>query len=216
MPPPPHGQKSPLLRGLLRSAAPGVAVSLACASGHGAEPVTPGNKLTARPPSQAPLSPFEQALRERDRLKPLQEITSGPPPLAPSIFSPEPDRNFLPFPPSLLFPPIETKFIPRVTLSSGTSPAAPDKFSPDPRTGPTAPFSFVPEASTLQLKVTHTAPPAPKAPPQFNPDPGARNAKPAAADCDSERRHRAGEVATRDWSGTVLGNKKALRDEGLD
>ncbi|MEQ2008944.1 MAG: hypothetical protein ABMA26_19355, partial [Limisphaerales bacterium] len=112
-----QGKKSPLLRGLLRSAAPGVAVGLACASAHGAEPAKPGKLLTERTPktksapvtqpSPAPLSPKEDADRERDRLKPLQEITSGPPPLAPSVFSPEPDRRFLPFPASLLFPPIE-------------------------------------------------------------------------------------------------------------
>ena len=174
MPPSSQSQKFPLLRGLLRSAAPGVAVSLACASGHGAEPVKPDPK----PAAQSNLSPKEDADRERDRLKPLQEITAGPPPLAPSVFSPEPDQRMLPFPASLLFPPIEETLELRVRLSTGTPPAAPGKFNPDPRTGPTAPFSFVPEAAGLQLKVTHTAPPPPKPPTQFNPDPGARNAKP--------------------------------------
>ena len=208
MPPSFQSQKFPLLRGLLRSAVPGVAVSLACVSGHAAEPVKPATLLLQRTPttrpvgrdsvepqierseasaasirgevttSQAPLSPFEQSIRERDRLKPLQEITSGPPPLAPSIFSPEPDKNFLPFPPSLLFSPIETKFVPRVTLSSGPPPAAPDKFTPDPRTGPTALFAFVEEVLGMTLKVTRTAQPAPKTPAQFNPDPGVKNAKP--------------------------------------
>ena len=182
-----QGHKFPRLRGLLRSAAPYVAVGLACAPGHAAEPVKPGALLTNRPaksksavsPASSPvLSPKEDAERVRDQLKPLQETTSGPPPLAPSIFSPEPDKNFLPFPASLLFPAIETTFVPRVTLSSGTPPAVPDKFTPDPRTGPTAPFSFVGEASGLQLKVTRTVQPAPKTPPQFNPDPGVKNSKP--------------------------------------
>ena len=183
-----QGKKSPLLRGLLRSAAPGVAVSLACASSPAAEPAKPGKLLTERGPKakstpglSAPQnsSPREDAERERDRLKPLQEITAGPPPLAPGAFSPEPDKRTLPFPASLLFPPIEEKVELRVTLSNGTPPAAPSKFSPDPRTGPTAPFEFTEGAWALRLKVTYTSPPAPKAPPQFNPDPGAKNAPPA-------------------------------------
>ena len=111
-----QGKKSPLLRGLLRSAAPGVAVSLACAPSPAADVDKPGKFLAergskAKPapsiPAAQPFSPKEDAERERDRLKPLQEITAGPPPLAPSVFSPEPDKRFLPFPASLLFPPIE-------------------------------------------------------------------------------------------------------------
>jgi hypothetical protein len=184
-----QGKKSPLLRGLLRSAAPGVAVGLACAPGHGAEPLKPGQLLSPRPPkaksapaappSVAPLSPREDADRERDRLKPLQEITAGPPPLAPSGFSPEPDKRMLPYPASLLFPPMEETLELRVTLSSGSPPAAPGKFNPDPRTGPAWPREFFEEPPGLRLEVTYTPPP-PKAPAQFNPDPGARNVKPAA------------------------------------
>ncbi|NBU10800.1 MAG: hypothetical protein EBS84_17550, partial [Proteobacteria bacterium] len=100
-----------------------MAMGLACASGNGAESVKPGTLLNHFPqkpktnsaaPAVSPvLSPQDEANRERDRLKPLQEITVGPPPLAPSIFTPEPDKNFLPFPASLLFPPIETTFVPR-------------------------------------------------------------------------------------------------------
>jgi hypothetical protein len=72
-----QGKKSPLLRGLLRSAAPGVAVSLACGPGLAAEPGKPAKLLLGRtpkpksapaaPPDAAPLSAFEEALRERDR-----------------------------------------------------------------------------------------------------------------------------------------------------
>ncbi len=149
----------------------------------------PASRLAQRPakskstsavqPSPAPLSPEEESDRERDRLKPLQGITSGPPPAAPSGFSPEPDKRFLPFPVSLLFPPLEEKLVPRVTLSGGTPPAAPGKFNPDPRTGPVWPRELFEESPGLQLKVTYTPPPPPKAPPQFNPDPGAKNASTA-------------------------------------
>jgi hypothetical protein len=184
-----QGKKSPLLRGLLQSAAPGVAVGLACGPGLAAEPGKPAKLLLGRtpkpksapaaPPDAAPLAAFEEALRERDRLKPLQEITAGPPPLAPSGFSPEPDKRFLPFPASLLFPPIEETLELRVTLSSGPPPAAPGKFNPDPRTGPAWPRELFEEPPGLRLKVTYTPPPPPKPPAQFNPDPGAKNVKPA-------------------------------------
>ena len=180
--------KPSLLRGLFRSAATGVAAGLACASGHAAEPGKLAKWLLSQGPKSKPataelaalLTPFEQSLRERDRLKTLQEITAGPPPLAPSVFSPESDKRRLPFPASLLFPLMEETLEMRVTLSSGSPPAAPGKFNPDPRTGPTPPRELFEEPPGLRLKVTYTAPPPPKTPAQFNPDPGARNAKPAA------------------------------------
>ncbi len=169
-----QGKKFPLLRGLLQSAAPGVAVSLACLSGQGAEPSS-----TKQPAAQPSLSPKDDADRERDRLKPLQGITSGPPPASPSRFTPEPDKRTLPFPAELLFPPIQELLVPRVTLSLGTPPASPDKFNPDPRTGPVWPRELFEEPPKLALKFTYTPPPPPKAPAQFNPDPGAKNSKPA-------------------------------------
>jgi len=185
---PTKGKKLPLFRGLIKSVLPGVAISLAHGSGLAAEPGKPAKFLIGRSPksksapaspsSAAPLSAFEEALRERDRLKPLQEISGGPPPLAPSVFSPEPDKRFLPFPASLLFPPLDEKFELRVTLSDGAPPAAPSKFNPDPRTGPAWPRELFDEPPGLRLKVTFSPPTPPRAPVQFNPDPGAKNAQP--------------------------------------
>ncbi|NBV22161.1 MAG: hypothetical protein EBS05_09620 [Proteobacteria bacterium] len=109
------------LRNCLRTAAPGVLAGLAWVAVDG---------VAEQPGNPAKLSPLEEAMRERDRLKPLQEITSGPPPAAPSVFSPEPDKRFLPFPASLLFPPLEETLVPRVTLSSGSPPAAPETVPP--------------------------------------------------------------------------------------
>ncbi len=90
-----HGKKCSLLRGVMWAAAPGVAVGLACAKCRAAEPAKNGGAPAARPPKARvvpaadtspalPVSPKEEAYRERDRLKLLQEITASPPPLAPS------------------------------------------------------------------------------------------------------------------------------------
>jgi hypothetical protein len=165
--------------GWTRAVVPGVVAGLACAAASGAEPKSPRSKGSQSPAPSA-LSPKEDAVRERDRLKPLQEITSGPPPLAPSVFSPEPDKRMLPFPATLLFPPIVETLELRVRLSTGTPPAAPGKFNPDPSTGPAWPRELSEEPPGVRLKVTYTPPPPPKAPAQFNPDPGAKSAKPAA------------------------------------
>jgi hypothetical protein len=63
------------------------------------------------------------------RLKPHQEITSGPPPLSPSQFDPDPNKVRLP----TNSPPAPgPKFERIVTFSSNAPPLAPSVFNPDP------------------------------------------------------------------------------------
>lgn len=151
---------------------PAVALGLGSTTAGAAE--TPSENSPAKITAPGGLSALEAAFRHRDRLKPLQAITDEPPPLAPHLFSPDPDRNRLPFRPSPVFPEIVVDFVPRVTYGGGPPPLSPSQFNPDPPTGPASTRAFTEELERVKLELSYTPPPLPKTPAQFNPDPGAR------------------------------------------
>ena len=108
------------------------------------------------------------ALAERDRLKPLQEKTPGPPPASPSSFNPDPGDPFA-FP-LTLFTDASGEWRSEATLSLGSAPAPPGDFNPDPATTTAIP---TPAAETYRLDLRRGDSHAPQTPTQFNPDPGA-------------------------------------------
>ena len=175
---------APRWRGVAHAVLPTLALGLVSANAAPAE--SPRHGQTTQKPAPTALDPKAAAERDRDRLKSLQQIVSGSPPAAPSAFSPDPDRNRLPFPPSLLFPEtavlfpeIAGEWTARISLSAGTPPLAPGQFNPDPLTGPGSRRWFAEGSAKLKLELTFTQPPSPKSPQQFNPDPGAQNQPPA-------------------------------------